>query len=425
MDREDGAREIDGTPAVHDAGQGGLLDVVLHPEFPDERWLYLTYAATTDANGDESTTHLGRGRLEPEAATLEEFEVLYAAEPFVGSNAHYGSRVVFGPEDRLYVTVGDRQFDEFGPDHVSQDPTNDLGTTLRLEADGSIPEENPFVDDEGRRGLQLRPPERPGMTVHPEAGEIWQSEHGEEDGDEINVLEAGGNYGWPVAGYDCEYGTDEPVGDDPREREDVVDPVYYWECNTGGFPPAGATFYDGEAFPDWQGDLFVGNLAGEYLGRFAVDGRDVEELEALLADRGWRIRDVAVAPIQSLSTSRSTTATRRSFGSFHRKPTSDTRARVATSLEEGGRVVDGSARSSDKNDHKTFSYRGVDSVGMSTQEQSGAAASSGTRSPDAVVVGAGTAGCYAAATVAREGYDVVVLERKSEEKRATSPAGTP
>ncbi|MWV41414.1 PQQ-dependent sugar dehydrogenase [Natrialba sp. INN-245] len=298
VDREDGSREeIDGTPAVHDAGQGGLLDVALHPEFPDERWLYLTYAATTDADGDESTTHLGRGRLEPEAATLEEFEVLYAAEPFVGSNAHYGSRVVFGPEDRLYVTVGDRQFDEFGPDHVSQDPTNDLGTTLRLEADGSIPEENPFVDDEGgdavfsygHRNVQ-------GMTVHPETGEIWQSEHGEEDGDEINVLEAGGNYGWPVAGYDCEYGTDEPVGDDPREREDVIDPVYYWECNTGGFPPAGATVYDGDAFPDWQGDLFVGNLAGEYLGRFAVDGTDVEELEALLADRGWRIRDVAVAP---------------------------------------------------------------------------------------------------------------------------------
>ncbi|MEY7850465.1 PQQ-dependent sugar dehydrogenase [Natrarchaeobius sp. A-rgal3] len=298
VDREDGSREeIDGTAAVHDAGQGGLLDVTLHPDFPDERWLYLTYAATNDADGDDSTTHLGRGRLEPEAGILEEFEVLYAAEPFVESDAHYGSRVVFGPDDALYVTVGDRQFDEFGPDHVSQDPTNDLGTTLRLEADGSIPEENPFVDEDGGDAVfSYGHRNAQGMTVHPETGEIWQSEHGEEDGDEINVLEAGGNYGWPVVGHDCRYGTDDPIGDDPDQREDVVDPVYYWECNTGGFPPAGATFYDGDAFPNWAGDLFVGNLAGEYLGRFAVDGTDVEELEPLLADRGWRIRDVAVAP---------------------------------------------------------------------------------------------------------------------------------
>ncbi|WP_243645236.1 PQQ-dependent sugar dehydrogenase [Natrarchaeobius chitinivorans] len=297
VDREDGSSSaVDGVPPVHDAGQGGLLDVASHPEFPNEPWIYLTYAATNDDG--ESTTHLGRGELNLEAATLEEFEVLYVAEPFVESNAHYGSRVVFGEDDALYVTVGDRQFDDFGPDHVSQDPTNDLGTTIRLEPDGSIPEDNPFVDDPnaddavfsyGHRNAQ-------GMTVHPETGEIWQSEHGEEDGDEINVLEAGGNYGWPVAHTGCEYGTDDPIGDDPRERADVVDPVYYWECNTGGFPPAGATFYDGEAFPDWQGELFVGNLVGEYLGHFAVDGRDVEELDPLLADRGWRIRDVAVAP---------------------------------------------------------------------------------------------------------------------------------
>ena len=297
LDRESGDLEtVDGTPAVYAANQGGLLDVALHPDYPDEPWVYLTYAATNDAG--ESATHLGRGRLEPDEAALEAFEELFVAEPFVDSDGHFGSRIVFGEDDMLYVTTGDRQFKDFGPDHVSQDTTNELGATLRLEPDGSIPEDNPFVDDPdvadaiysyGHRNAQ-------GMTVHPETGELWQSEHGEEDGDALFIVEEGENYGWPIAHTGCEYNTDVPVGDDPFERDDVVDPVYYWECASGGFPPSGMTFYDGDAFPDWEGDLFVGNLAGQYLGRFAVDGTAVEELEPLLDGRGWRIRDVAVAP---------------------------------------------------------------------------------------------------------------------------------
>jgi aldose sugar dehydrogenase len=196
------------------------------------------------------------------------------------------------------VTTGDRQLKDFGPDHVAQDASNDLGATLRLEADGSIPDDNPFVDDPdasdaiysyGHRNVQA-------IAFHPETGELWQAEHGEEAGDEINVIEAGGNYGWPIAHYGCEDDTEIPVGDEPHEREDTVDPVHYWECPDDGFPPSGATFYDGEAFPDWQGDLFVGNIFWEYLGRFTVDGRDVEEVDPLLADCGWRIRDVEVAP---------------------------------------------------------------------------------------------------------------------------------
>lgn len=189
---------------------------------------------------------------------------------------------------------------DFGPDHVSQDTSNELGATLRLNPDGSIPDDNPFTDDSdtadaiysyGHRNVQA-------MTVHPETGEIWQAEHGEEDGDEINIIEEGGNHGWPVATYACKYGTEVPIGDPPHERDDTVDPVYYWECPDpdGGFAPSGATFYDGEAFPDWQGDLFVGNIFQEYLGRFSVDGQDVEELDPLLADYGQRIRDVEVAP---------------------------------------------------------------------------------------------------------------------------------
>ncbi len=297
LDRDDGDLEtVEGTPDVYAEGQGGLLDVALHPDYPDEPWVYLTYSAANDDG--ESATHLGRGRLEPDEPELEGFEELFVAEPFVASGGHFGSRVVFDEDDMLYVTTGDRQFKDFGPDHVSQDTTNELGATLRLEPDGSIPEDNPFVEDEdvedaiysyGHRNAQ-------GMTVHPETGELWQSEHGEEDGDALFIIEEGENYGWPIAHTGCEYNTDEPVGDDPLERDDVVDPVYYWECGSGGFPPSGMTFYDGDAFSDWEGDLFVGNLAGQYLGRFTVDGTDVEEDEQLLADADWRIRDVEVAP---------------------------------------------------------------------------------------------------------------------------------
>ncbi|MEA1931067.1 MAG: PQQ-dependent sugar dehydrogenase [Euryarchaeota archaeon] len=296
VDREDGTQTaIDGVPSVDSAGQGGLLDAAIHPDFPAEPWLYLSYSAAT---GDgRTTTHLGRGRLDPDAATLSAFEVLHAAEPFLDRVNHYGSRVVFGADRLVYLSVGDRQFKDFGPDHVAQDLSNDLGTILRFEPDGSIPDDNPFVDTpEARDPIYSYGHRNPqGLTVHPETGALWESEHGERDGDEINVIEAGGNYGWPVATYACEYGTDQPIGDPPAERADLIPPVYYWECGSGGFPPAGMTFYDGP-ISEWQGDLFVGNLAGTYLGRFAVDGTDVTEREPLLADRDWRIRAVETAP---------------------------------------------------------------------------------------------------------------------------------
>ena len=297
VDSADGTVEtVDGTPDVHAAGQGGLLDVTTHPEFDDEPWVYTTYSALND--GGDSTTHLGRGSLNVDELRLDAFEELHAAEPYVDSNGHYGSRVVFGEDGMVYMTTGDRQFKDFGPDHVSQDTSNDLGSTLRLTPDGSVPDDNPFVDDPDRRDTLFSYGHRnvQGATVHPETGELWVSDHGEQDGDELAVVEAGGNHGWPIAHYGCTYGDGDPIGDQPHERDDVVDPVYYWECNSGGFPPAGTTFYDGDAFEEWGGDLFVGNLAGQYLGRFTVDGRDVEEVDPLLADRGWRIRDVEVEP---------------------------------------------------------------------------------------------------------------------------------
>ena len=288
-------RRIDGAPAVFAGGQGGLLDVTFHPDYPAPAWVYLTYAAANDAG--ETTTHLGRGRLAPDATDLTDFEVLHAAEPFVNSNAHFGSRVVFGRDRRVYVTVGDRQFKDFGPEHVAQDRTTDLGAVLRLEPDGSIPTDNPFVGDSDARDALFsyghRNPQ--GLTVHPETGALWEHEHGEQDGDEINILESGENFGWPVATEACTYGGGDPIGVAHSDRADVVAPVHYWPCGSGGFPPSGLTIYDGSASA-WQGDLFAGNLAGGYLGRFAVDGREVTEVEQLLADREWRIRAVTVGP---------------------------------------------------------------------------------------------------------------------------------
>ena len=282
--------EIDGVPAVDAAGQGGLLDVTRGPE---GAWVYLTYAIAAE-NG--TTTRLGRGRLEAGGDRVTDFETLYTAEPAVDSSGHYGSRVAFGPEGSLYMTVGDRQFKNFGPDHVAQDRSNDLGTTLRLEPDGSIPDDNPFVDDAaaqdaiysyGHRNAQ-------GLDIHPETGAIWESEFGESDGDEINVIERGGNYGWPVADEGCTYGTGQPIGVSHDDREDVIAPVFGWPCGEDGPAPSGMTFYDGEAFPGWEGDLFVGGLVTQRVVHLAVDGDDVREAEPLLADRQQRIRDVTV-----------------------------------------------------------------------------------------------------------------------------------
>ncbi len=301
ISRLDGTvQHIGGIPDLHVRGQGGLLDVELHPDFPEERWIYLTYSGANEQG--QSTTYLGRGELvlaeDNGAPHLENYQVLYRVEPYFASNAHYGSRVIFGEDGMLYMSTGDRGFKDFGPEHIAQDTSNGHGAILRLTPEGEIPEDNPFVEEEGvldaiytygHRNVQ-------GMTVQPETGDIWVSEHGERDGDEINLIRRGNNYGWPVAHTGCQYGTEIPVGERPEDRDDIFNPVYYWECTSGGFPPAGATFYSGDAFPNWQGDLFIGNLAGQYLGQFNVNGTNVEELDPHLDARGWRIRDVAEAP---------------------------------------------------------------------------------------------------------------------------------
>jgi len=284
--------EIANVPAVTAQGQGGLLDVAVSPEFVLDQTIFLTYVATGPGG---SATHVARAILNLKERRLENIAVLYRA-PFQGGGAHFGSRVVID-DVYLYVTLGDRGDKNF-ENHISQNTLNPYGSIIRLYRDGRIPEDNPFVNnpavlDEiysyGHRNPQ-------GLTFRPGTSELWSSEHGEFQGDEINIITAGGNYGWPEAHTSCSYVTRRPFGVLPEERPDTVAPVFTWSCGTAGFPPAGMTFYDGELFKAWQGDLFVGGLARRYLAHFKVTAGGLVEQEPLLLEEGWRVRDVTVGP---------------------------------------------------------------------------------------------------------------------------------
>lgn len=273
---------VAGVPRVHARGQGGLLDVVVHPEFASNRWVYLSYAKP----GPQATTAVVRGRMD--GSTLTNVREIFEADAFTGRDVHFGSRMVFDRDGFLYITVGDR-----GERDEAQNPLNHQGTTLRLHDDGSVPEDNPFV---GRTGFRPeiftygnRSPQ--GLALHPRIGEIWQTEHGPRGGDELNRLEAGANYGWPVITYGINY-TGTSITD-LREMEGMEQPVHYW---VPSIATSGLAIYDGSPFPEWQGDLFVGGLAGAHLARVRVDDSGSSETEALLTDLGQRVRDVRVGP---------------------------------------------------------------------------------------------------------------------------------
>ena len=286
---------IDGAPQVHSRGQGGLLDVEPAPDFADTGHVYLTWAGTADGG---STTHMGRGRLDREAGALQDVEVLFRVSPAVDSNGHFGSRLAIR-DGYIFMGTGDRNFKDFGPDHIAQDLSSENGAVLRLTLDGEVPDDNPFVGQDGaapaiwsygHRNIQA-------MAFHPDTGDLWLAEHGEAGGDEVNVVQRGGNYGWPLAAFGVDYRTGEQFADPHREGDGFVAPVFHWGPGRADhFPPSGMAWVTGEAFPDWEGHLLVGNLAHRYLGMFAVDGHEVAAPVRLLEGRDWRIRDVAVGP---------------------------------------------------------------------------------------------------------------------------------
>ncbi|MBT5263556.1 MAG: PQQ-dependent sugar dehydrogenase [Rhodospirillaceae bacterium] len=272
-------KPITGLPEIANPGQGGLLDVVPHPDFARNRWLYLSYVA----GGEHGhATHIARARLS--GSSLKELQVLLVAEPFGYGGRHFGSRLAFAPDGSLFVTSGER-----GNKQRAQ-KLNDLGgKVLRLRDDGAVPPDNPFV-----RRPEVRPEifsfghrNPQGMAVHPETGHIGIHEHGPRGGDEINLVQAGLNYGWPVITHGIGY-DGSPIGIGKR-KSGLVQPLWYW---VPSIAPSGMAFYDGDRFPKWRGSLFVGALAGRLLVRLTLDGSRVTGEERLLKGVLGRVRDV-------------------------------------------------------------------------------------------------------------------------------------
>lgn len=283
---KDGSLEnqaIAGVPNVAARGQGGLLDVATHPDFAENRLVYLSYAGPGDGG---ASTEVARGQLNGMA--LEDVEVIFRAVPKSGGTGHFGSRLVFDNDGKLFISLGDRR-----QIRESQNLGNHIGTMIRLNDDGSVPEDNPFIGQAdalpeifsyGHRNVQ-------GMTLHPESGEIWAHEHGPRGGDELNLLKAGANYGWPVITYGIDYSG--AIISDKTEAPGMEQPVVYWDPSIA---PSGLAVYDGDKFPEWRGDLFVGALAHLHLRRLEMEGDRVVDQESLLVDLGERIRDVRSGP---------------------------------------------------------------------------------------------------------------------------------
>ena len=289
---------VSGVPAVNSAGQGGLLDVALDPDFTTTGWIYLSYAE--DGPGGSGTA-LARARLV--GNELRELAVIWRQQPKVASGIHYGARIAFRPDKTLYLTVGERGQDDPGAPTVAfaQNPALTLGKVLRLNRDGSVPTDNPVFGAGAAPGLWSLGHRNPqGAAVRPGSSELWVAEHGPQGGDELNRIRAGANYGWPLRSYGCPYGA--PVGDACRvgggtHAPDFEEPASYWVPTSTA--PSGMAFYDGDRFPDWRGQVFVGALAGRTLWRLQLDAagnvltrEQVPEVQAL----AQRIRDVRQGP---------------------------------------------------------------------------------------------------------------------------------
>jgi len=278
-----GLPEIDTTTR-----QGGLLDVALSPEFEDDRLVYLSYSEPR-GNG-ETGTSLARGRLAEDRSALTDVEIIFRQTPAADTPGHFGSRIVFAPDGTLYLGLGDRMRTPIRDQ--AQNPDNAIGAVARINPDGSIPEDNPFADGEGgdpavwsygHRNIQA-------ADLNPETGAVWTLEHGAQGGDEINIPEAGVNYGWPVVTYGENYdGT--PVGEGVTAAEDTAQPIYYWDPVIA---PGGMDFYDGALFPEWRGDLFAGGLRAQRVSRLVV-GEDRVTAEEWL-EIGSGVRDVKQGP---------------------------------------------------------------------------------------------------------------------------------
>jgi glucose/arabinose dehydrogenase len=281
---------ITGVPAVDARGQGGLLDVALSPAFATDRTIFWSFSEPREGG---NATSVARGVLSADRRSLSDVRVILRAMPTYNGTMHYGSRLAFGPDGMLYVTLGERSVSEIRPQ--AQQMNSHMGKILRVRPDGTVPNDNPFTKQQGalpeiwslgHRNVQA--------AAFDAQGRLWDIEHGTRGGDELNLVQKGKNYGWPVAAYGREY-SGQPIANagGRTTREGTEQPVYYWDPVIA---PSGAQFYTGSAFPAWRNSLFIGGMKDKDLVRLTIANDRVTGEERLLADRGQRIRDVRQGP---------------------------------------------------------------------------------------------------------------------------------
>lgn len=281
---------VAGLPDIMVEGQGGLLGLAVHPDFADNGLIYFAYA---EGSANANHTALARGRLNDDATALTEVETLFQVNFDKERGFHFGGRLQFLPDSTLLLTLGDGGLHR----NEAQDLTNHLGTIIRLNDDGTVPFDNPFVSARGARPEIYSYGHRnvQGIAINPQTGSVWAHEHGARGGDEINLVEPGRNYGWPLVTYGVNYnGT--PISD-ATHGDGLEQPIWFWDPSIA---PSGLAFYDGDGFENWQGDAFVGALVGSRLVRFEVEGDRIISREELLVGRGERIRDVTTGADGSL-----------------------------------------------------------------------------------------------------------------------------
>ncbi len=279
---------LEGLPQVYAKGQGGLLDVQLSPDFDSDRLVYLSYAQ--EGRDGKAGTAVGRGRLADDRRSLEDFTVIFEQQPKLSSGLHFGSRLVFDREGRLFIALG-----ENNQRPTSQDLDKHQGKVVRIEPDGKVPQDNPFVKTDGAHPeiWSYGHRNQQGAALNPWSGVVWTHEHGPRGGDEINIPRAGRNYGWPLATHGIDYSgraISEAVGESAPDTEP---PHHVWRQSPA---ISGMAFYDAERFEPWQHNLFVGALLDQSLIRLQLEGDKVVHDERLLKDLEERIRDVRVGP---------------------------------------------------------------------------------------------------------------------------------
>jgi glucose/arabinose dehydrogenase len=280
------SENLSGVPSVYTSAQGGLLDIAVDPDFAENRLVYFSYSENRGNN--QNGTSVARGRLSDNERSLENVTVIFRQLPAWNSTLHFGSRLVFDREGHLYVTLGERSNPE--PRQQSQDLNSLLGKVVRINPDGTVPDDNPFVGmanarpeiwSYGHRNVQS-------AALHPATGELWTVEHGPRGGDEINRPQPGKNYGWPIITYGIDY-SGAPIGAGITAQEGMEQPIYYWDPVIG---PSGMTFYDGDMFP-WQNNMLIGSLNPGGVVRIMLNGNRVVGEERLLREFE-RVRDVEV-----------------------------------------------------------------------------------------------------------------------------------